>query len=85
MQYLIRKAPLRQPFEKMWRRSEAREKINRRHVEKSTSEYAFQRQVFLAKNLLLFRTTDIHVRFDTLRINFFAATAYRQINSPLAF
>ena len=32
MQYLIRKAPLRQPFEKMWRRSEAREKINRRRI-----------------------------------------------------
>ena len=59
MQYLIGKAPLRQPFEKMWRRSEAREKINRRPVEKRTSVYAFQRQVFLAKNLLLFRTTDI--------------------------
>ena len=68
MQYLIRKAPLRKPFEKMWRRSEAREKINRRHVEKRTSEYAFQRQVFLAKNLLLRETTAVRGGSDTLRI-----------------
>ena len=94
----------------MWRRSEAREKINRRHVEKRTSVYAFQRQVFLAKNLLLHGTTDIlaqeytsvyilglqvcganlllrsatdiRVGNDTLRINFFAATAYRKTYFP---
>ena len=97
----------------MWCRSEAREKINHRPVEKRTSVYAFQRQVFLVKNLLLFRTTDIlaqeytsvyilglqvcganlllrsatdiRVGNDTSRSNFFAATAYRQINSPSAF
>ena len=74
MQYLIGKAPFRKSFEKMRRRSEAREKINRRPVEKRTSVYAFQRQVFLAKNLLLFRTTDIPVRSDMSSIYFFAAT-----------
>ena len=33
-------------------------------------------------NLLLRGAADIRVGNDTLRINFFAATAYRQINSP---
>ena len=56
------------PFENRRCRYKARTKINRRHVEKRTSLYAFQRQVFLAKNLLLFRTTDILVRSDTLSI-----------------
>ena len=34
------------------------------HCQKRTSVYAFQRQVFLAKNLLLHGTTDIHVRSE---------------------
>jgi len=46
----------------------AQAKINRRPVEKRTSVYTFQRQVFLVKNLLLFRNTAIRGGTDTLRI-----------------
>ena len=49
---------------------DTRRRVNntRRPVEKRTSMYAFQRQVFLAKNLLLFGTTPVLGRSDTLRI-----------------
>ena len=60
--------PLTSAFAKRRYRYKAQAKINRRPVEKRTSVYTFQRQVFLVKNLLLFRNTAIRGGTDTLRI-----------------
>ena len=73
----------RKPFEMDDADTRNTVKKYRRHVEKRTSVYAFQRQVFLAKNLLLFRTTPILGRSDTLSSGRDAAGSNRSDISAL--